>query len=79
MTWMVNFFSCIMTWKNKKLDHLTEVVKYAQDWSNHVNTYLYCIRQILLDQLFPFPHMLYLKTNIIETLAYWESSFIRLL
>ena len=29
MTWMANFFSCVMTWKNKKLDYLAEIVKYA--------------------------------------------------
>ena len=29
MTWMANFFSCIMTWKNKKLDYLAEIAKYA--------------------------------------------------
>ena len=29
MTWMVNFFSCVMTWKNKGLDHLAEIAKYA--------------------------------------------------
>ncbi len=29
MTWMANFFSCVMTWKNKKLDYLAEIAKYA--------------------------------------------------
>ena len=29
MTWLANFFSCIMTWKNKKLDYLAEIAKYA--------------------------------------------------
>ena len=29
MTWMANFFSCIMTWKNKGLDHIAELAKYA--------------------------------------------------
>ena len=29
MTWMANFFSCIMTWKNKGLDHIAEIAKYA--------------------------------------------------
>ena len=29
MTWMANFFSCVMTWKNKKLNYLAEIVKYA--------------------------------------------------
>ena len=29
MTWMADFFSCVMTWKNKRLDHLAENAKYA--------------------------------------------------
>ena len=29
MTWLANFFSCIMAWKNKGLDHITEIAKYA--------------------------------------------------
>ena len=29
MTWMANFFSCVMTWKSKKLDYLAEIAKYA--------------------------------------------------
>ena len=29
MTWMANFFSCIMTWKNKGLNHIAELAKYA--------------------------------------------------
>ena len=29
MTWLANFFSCIMTWKNKKMEYLAEIVKYA--------------------------------------------------
>ena len=29
MTWMANFFSCIMTWKNKGLDHIAEIAKYT--------------------------------------------------
>ena len=29
MTWMANFFSCMMTWKNKGLDHIAEIAKYA--------------------------------------------------
>ena len=28
-TWIANFFSCIMTWKNKGLDHIAELAKYA--------------------------------------------------
>ena len=29
MTWLANFFSCVMTWKIKKLDYLDEIAKYA--------------------------------------------------
>ena len=29
MTWLANFFSCVMTWKNNKLDYLAEIAKYA--------------------------------------------------
>ena len=29
MTWLANFFSCVMTWKNKKMDYLAEIAKYA--------------------------------------------------
>ena len=29
MTWMANFFSCVMTWKNKKMNYMAEIVKYA--------------------------------------------------
>ena len=27
--WMANFFSCITTWKNQKLDYLAEMAKYV--------------------------------------------------
>ena len=29
MTWMANFFSYVMTWKNKELDHLADIAKYV--------------------------------------------------
>ena len=29
MTWLANFFSCVMTWKNKKMEYLAEIAKYA--------------------------------------------------
>ena len=29
MTWIANFFSCVTTWKNKKMNYLAEIAKYV--------------------------------------------------
>ena len=39
MTWMANFFLCILTWKNKGLDHIAELENTPKIRPNYVNIY----------------------------------------